>query len=81
VDRLISALGKAIYFPFLARWSSGRGLAAWQGLIRKRATRTIEGYAVDGGWPAVAPAIALSGPARHVHRGRDDGFQRRHAAC
>jgi hypothetical protein len=43
-DDLITSLGRAIYFPYLsivvilaALW------LAWQGLIRKRATRTIEG--------------------------------------
>ena len=44
VDKLITALGNAIYFPYLipvillgAMW------LAWQGLVRKRATRTLEG--------------------------------------
>jgi hypothetical protein len=48
---------------------------AWQGLIRKRATRTIEGTL----WMVVAcvAAIALIGrPARSP--GSDHGFQRRH---
>jgi hypothetical protein len=56
VDRLITALGNAIYFPFLypvviigAIW------LAWQGLIRKRATRTIEGTI----WMVLACAAAI----------------------
>src|SRR5580658_10467003 len=44
VDKLISALGRAIYFPYLAPVVLlGAIWLAWQGLIRKRATRTIEG--------------------------------------
>ena len=44
VDTLITALGKAVYFPFLAPVVIiGAIWLAWQGLIRKRATRTIEG--------------------------------------
>ena len=60
VDRLITALGKAIYFPFLAPVVIlGAVWLAWQGLIRKRATRTIEGTL----WMVVAcvAAIALIG--------------------
>jgi len=56
VDRLITSLGNAIYFPFLmpvviigAIW------LAWQGLIRKRATRTIEGTI----WMVLACAAAI----------------------
>ncbi len=56
MDKLITALGKAIYFPFLAPvviiatiW------LAWQGLIRKRATRTIEGTI----WMVIACAAAI----------------------
>jgi hypothetical protein len=56
IDRLITALGNAIYFPFLypvviigAIW------LAWQGLIRKRATRTIEGTI----WMVLACAAAI----------------------
>ena len=38
VDKLISALGKAIYFPYLAPVVIlGAMSQAWQGLIRKRA--------------------------------------------
>jgi TrbL/VirB6 plasmid conjugal transfer protein len=56
VNQLITALGNAIYFPFLmpvviigAIW------LAWQGLVRKRATRTIEGTL----WMVVACAAAI----------------------
>ena len=62
VDRLISALGNAIYFPYLAPVVIlGAMWLAWQGLIRKRATRTIEGTL----WMVVAAtaAIALIGQA------------------
>jgi hypothetical protein len=60
VDRLISALGNAIYFTYLAPVVIlGAVWLAWQGLIRKRATRTIEGTL----WMVVAcvAAIALIG--------------------
>jgi uncharacterized membrane protein YgcG len=60
VNRLISALGNAIYFPYLAPVIIlGAIWLAWQGLIRKRATRTIEGTL----WMVVAcvAAIALIG--------------------
>jgi TrbL/VirB6 plasmid conjugal transfer protein len=60
VDGLISALGNAIYFPYLAPVVIlGAIWLAWQGLIRKRATRTIEGTL----WMVVAcvAAIALIG--------------------
>ena len=60
VDRLISALGNAIYFPYLAPVVIlGAIWLAWQGLVRKRATRTIEGTL----WMVVAcvAAIALIG--------------------
>ena len=57
VDRLISALGNAIYFPFLAPVVIlGAIWLAWQGLIRKRATRTIEGTL----WMVVACAAAIA---------------------
>jgi hypothetical protein len=59
-DRLIGALGNAIYFPYLAPVIIlGAIWLAWQGLIRKRATRTIEGTL----WMVVAcvAAIALIG--------------------
>jgi hypothetical protein len=55
-DDLITSLGRAIYFPYLsivvilaAIW------LAWQGLIRKRATRTIEGTV----WMIAACAAAI----------------------
>ncbi len=60
VDRLISAMGNAIYFPYLAPVVIlGAIWLAWQGLVRKRATRTIEGTL----WMVVAcvAAIALIG--------------------
>ena len=56
VDRLISSLGKAIYFPYLAPVVLlGVMWLAWHGLIRKRATRAIEGTI----WMVVACAAAI----------------------
>ena len=56
VDTLITALGKAIYFPFLAPVVIiGAIWLAWQGLVRKRATRTIEGTI----WMVIACAAAI----------------------
>ena len=56
VDQLISALGNAIYFPFLAPMVIiGAIWLAWQGLIRKRATRTFEGTI----WMVIACAAAI----------------------
>ena len=56
VDRLITSLGNAIYFPFLAPVVLiGAIWLAWQGLIRKRATRTIEGTI----WMVIACAAAI----------------------
>jgi TrbL/VirB6 plasmid conjugal transfer protein len=56
VDNLINALGRAIYFPFLAPVVIiGAIWLAWQGLIRKRATRTIEGTI----WMVIACAAAI----------------------
>lgn len=56
VDTLIKALGAAIYFPFLAPVVIiGAIWLAWQGLIRKRATRTFEGTI----WMVVACAAAI----------------------
>jgi hypothetical protein len=56
VDTLITDLGKAIYFPFLAPVVIiGAIWLAWQGLIRKRATRTIEGTI----WMVIACAAAI----------------------
>jgi hypothetical protein len=56
VDRLITALGNAIYFPFLAPVVVIAAMwLAWQGLVRKRATRTIEGTI----WMVIACAAAV----------------------
>jgi TrbL/VirB6 plasmid conjugal transfer protein len=56
VDKLISSLGNAIYFPYLAAVVIiGAIWLAWQGLIRKRATRTIEGTV----WMVVACVAAI----------------------
>jgi TrbL/VirB6 plasmid conjugal transfer protein len=56
VDQLIHALGNAIYFPFLAPVVIIAALwLAWQGLVRKRATRTFEGTI----WMVVACAAAV----------------------
>ncbi len=56
VNRLISSLGNAIYFPYLAPVVLiGVMWLAWHGLIRKRATRTIEGTI----WMVVACAAAI----------------------
>jgi TrbL/VirB6 plasmid conjugal transfer protein len=56
VDRLIGSLGNAIYFPYLAPVILlGVMWLAWHGLIRKRATRTIEGTI----WMVVACAAAI----------------------
>jgi hypothetical protein len=50
-DRLISGLGNAIYFPYVAVVVIiGAIWLAWQGLIRKRGTRSIEGTVWR--WPA-----------------------------
>ncbi len=55
-DRLITSLGNAIYFPYLAIVVViGAIWLAWQGLIRKRGTRTIEGTI----WMVVACAAAI----------------------
>ena len=56
MDRLITALGNAIYFPFLAPVVVIAAIwLAWQGLVRKRATRTIEGTI----WMVIACAAAI----------------------
>ena len=56
VNRLITSLGNAIYFPYLAAVVIlGAIWLAWQGLIRKRATRTIEGTI----WMVLACAAAV----------------------
>src|SRR3984885_5518112 len=56
VDQLISKLGNAIYFPFLAPMVVIAAIwLAWQGLVRKRATRTLEGTI----WMVIACAAAI----------------------
>jgi hypothetical protein len=56
VNRLITSLGNAIYFPYLAPVVIiGAIWLAWQGLIRRRATRTIEGTI----WMVLACAAAI----------------------
>ena len=56
VDQLITSLGNAIYFPYLAPVVIlGALWLAWQGLIRKRATRTIEGTI----WMVIACTAAV----------------------
>jgi hypothetical protein len=55
-DHLISSLGNAIYFPYVAIVVILAAIwLAWQGLIRKRGTRTIEGTI----WMVVACAAAI----------------------
>jgi TrbL/VirB6 plasmid conjugal transfer protein len=55
-DKLITSLGNAIYFPYLAVVVIIAAIwLAWQGLIRKRGTRTIEGTI----WMIAACAAAL----------------------
>jgi hypothetical protein len=55
-DRLISGLGNAIYFPYLAAVVIIAAIwLAWQGLIRKRGTRTVEGTI----WIVLACAAAI----------------------
>jgi TrbL/VirB6 plasmid conjugal transfer protein len=56
VDKLITSLGNAIYFPYLAAVVIiGAIWLAWQGLIRRRGTRTIEGTI----WMVVACVAAI----------------------
>jgi uncharacterized membrane protein YgcG len=56
VDKLVTSLGNAIYFPYLAPVVIlGAIWLAWQGLIRKRASRTIEGTL----WMVLACAVAI----------------------
>jgi hypothetical protein len=56
VDSLINALGNAVFFPFLAPVVIIAAMwLAWQGLVRKRATRTFEGTI----WMVVACAAAI----------------------
>ncbi|MGO8961490.1 MAG: type IV secretion system protein [Streptosporangiaceae bacterium] len=55
-DKLITSLGNAIYFPYLAVVIILAAIwLAWHGLIRKRATRTLEGTI----WMVVACAAAI----------------------
>ncbi|HVB41516.1 MAG TPA: type IV secretion system protein [Streptosporangiaceae bacterium] len=55
-DHLITGLGNAIYFPYVAVVVIlGAIWLAWQGLIRKRGTRTIEGTV----WMVLACAAAI----------------------
>jgi hypothetical protein len=74
-DKLITSLGNAIYFPYLAIVVIIAAIwLAWQGLIRKRGTRTIEGTV----WmvAACAAAIFLIGKPADVTgigRGVSDG--------
>jgi hypothetical protein len=75
-DKLITSLGGAIYFPYLAVVVILAAIwLAWQGLIRKRGTRTIEGTI----WmvAACAAAIFLIGKPADVTglgRGVSDGI-------
>jgi hypothetical protein len=56
VNRLITSLGNAIYFPYLAPVVLlGVLWLAWQGLILKRASRTIEGTI----WMVIACVAAI----------------------
>ncbi|MGH3260748.1 MAG: type IV secretion system protein, partial [Trebonia sp.] len=53
---LIKSLGNAIYFPFLAPMVILAAIwLAWQGLVRKRATRTFEGTI----WMVIACVAAI----------------------
>ncbi len=55
-DHLITGLGNAIYFPYVAVIVIIAAIwLAWQGLIRKRGTRTIEGTI----WMVIACAAAI----------------------
>ncbi len=55
-DKLISGLGNAIYFPYLAIVIIIAAIwLAWQGLIRKRGTATIEGTV----WMVLACVAAI----------------------
>ena len=77
MDQLITSLGNAIYFPYLAPVVIlGAIWLAWQGLIRKRATRTIEGTI----WMVIACAAAiwLIGRPGRLHRPRQDRVRRHH---
>jgi hypothetical protein len=75
-DDLITSLGHAIYFPYLsivvilaAIW------LAWQGLIRKRATRTIEGTVwMIGACAAAIFLIGMPGDITGLGGGVSDGI-------
>jgi hypothetical protein len=75
-DDLITSLGRAIYFPYLsvvvilaAIW------LAWQGLIRKRATRTIEGTVwMIGACAAAIFLIGMPGDITGLGGGVSDGI-------
>jgi hypothetical protein len=55
-DRLVSNIGNAVYFPYLALVVIlGAIWLAWQGLVRKRGSRSIEGTI----WMVVACAAAI----------------------
>jgi hypothetical protein len=55
-DHLITGLGNAIYFPYVAVIVIIAAIwLAWQGLVRKRGTRTIEGTI----WMVIACAAAI----------------------
>ncbi len=78
-DHLISGLGNAIYFPYVALVVILAAIwLAWQGLIRKRGTRTIEGTIwmvlacaaaiwLIGRWPT-SPASARASPTASARR-------------
>ncbi len=70
-DRLITGIGNAVYFPYVALIVIiGAIWLAWQGLIRKRGTRTIEGTV----WMVVACAAAIwliGRPADFTGLGKD----------
>src|SRR6202167_5906727 len=70
-DHLISGLGNAIYFPCVAVVVIlGAIWLAWQGLVRKRGTRTLEGTI----WMVVACAAAIwliGRPADFTGLGKD----------
>ncbi len=77
VDKMISALGKAIYFPYLAPVVIlGAMWLAWQGLIRKR-DPDHRGDAVDGGGRHPGQ-LADRQAGRPPSPGGDHGLQRRH---
>jgi hypothetical protein len=75
-DTLITSLGRAIYFPYLsivvilaAIW------LAWQGLIRKRGTRTIEGTVwMIGASAAAIFLIGAPGEVTGAGKGITDGI-------